>query len=364
MALTIAQAVRSILVKEPFYGLFLLGLNKYFDNTIPTACVRRRGINVELAINENYWNSVDDKYKIGIVLHETLHILYKHLWMQESFDNKERFNIAADCHVNSFLWDVHPDWYHPKDFGLEVGQGTKYYYDNLPENQEYNPFDVHSWEDFKNLSDSEKQLIENQIDYQAKSAAEQVMKSCGKIPGHLSEYIKNLFKKRDAVFNWKRYFKRVVGNSIKSYIKKTRYKPSYRFKGQPGNILKFKPKVLVAIDTSGSINNDELSDFFTEVNHLYKSGVCIEVVEFDTQIQNKFVYKGQNTDIKIVGRGGTDMSDVYTLYTTDSSYSTLVIFTDGYMDTDYPRHKNMVWVISSNGAQKEYPGIVVYIPKK
>ena len=37
--------------------------------------------------------------------------------------------------------------------------------------------------------------------------------------------------------------------------------------------------------------NGKLEDFFTEVDHLYKSGVHIDVIEFDTQIQNKFVYK-------------------------------------------------------------------------
>ena len=52
--MTIAQAVKKILRKEPFYGLFLLGLNKYFDKTVSTACVRKNGINVELAINEDY----------------------------------------------------------------------------------------------------------------------------------------------------------------------------------------------------------------------------------------------------------------------------------------------------------------------
>lgn len=54
MALTIAQAVRKLLIREPFYGLFLMGLNKYFDNSIPTACVRRKGINIELVINKEY----------------------------------------------------------------------------------------------------------------------------------------------------------------------------------------------------------------------------------------------------------------------------------------------------------------------
>lgn len=365
MALTIAQAVRKIIIREPFYGLFLLGLNKYFDDSIPTACVRKRGIYIELAINKANWDSLDEETEINELLHEANHIIFKHLWMWHDFPDKERFNIAADCVVNSYLKNVPDDWYLPKDFGFDNGKGTKWYYENLPKNEtEKRIIDDHSWEDFKNLSDAEKQLLSNQIDYQVKTTAEEVIKTQGKLPGHLEEYIKSLFKEKDAVFNWKAYFRRVIGNSIRTYIKSTKYKPSRRFKEQPGITLKFKPKVLVAIDTSASVTNNELIDFFTEVDHLYKSGVHVDVMEFDTQIQNKFVYKGQKTDIKIVGRGGTDASDVYNYYIENPDYSTLVIFTDGYLNVNYPKHKNMIWIISSEGQRQDYPGLAIYIPKQ
>ena len=54
MALTIPQAVKKLLIREPFYGLFLLSIDKYFDDSIETACVRRKGINTELAINYEF----------------------------------------------------------------------------------------------------------------------------------------------------------------------------------------------------------------------------------------------------------------------------------------------------------------------
>ena len=48
MSLTIEQAIKKLLIRDPFYGLFLLGIDKRFDNSIPTACVCRDGINVKL----------------------------------------------------------------------------------------------------------------------------------------------------------------------------------------------------------------------------------------------------------------------------------------------------------------------------
>ena len=318
-----------------------------------------------MVINKEYWDGLDDTTAVNVLYHEISHIIFKHLWMQQDFQDKEKFNIAADCTVNQYINGVPNSWYLPKDFGFKNGEGTKWYYENIPDNpNEKIIIDGHDWEDFKNLSEAEKQLINNQIDYQSKTAAEQVLKTHGHIPGQLQEYINSLFQLKEAVFNWKAYFRRVVGNSIKSYLKPTRYKPSFRFKEQQGITLKFKPTVLVAVDTSGSISNDELVEFFSEIEHIYRSGIRIEIVEFDTQIQNKFIYKGQKTDIKIVGRGGTDMSDVYNYYIANHNYSTLVVFTDGYLDVNFPKHRNMIWVISSNGIKQSYPGLAIYIPKE
>lgn len=109
MSLTIAQAVKKLLVIEPFYGLFLMGLNKYFDDSIPTACVRKNGINIEIAINKDYWDSLDESLEVSVLLHEVLHILFKHLFMYDDFPNKDRFNISADCMVNSFVNKIGKD---------------------------------------------------------------------------------------------------------------------------------------------------------------------------------------------------------------------------------------------------------------
>ena len=366
MALTIAQAVKRLLIKDPFYGLFLIQIDKRFDDSIPTACVAKKGINVELLINEKFWNSLSDLAEIAILQHEAGHILEGHLTMGTLFPNHNHFNIAADVHINSFIENLPPSALTADKYNLPPMLGTKFYYENIPEDKDDDQtLDVHDWKDFQDLSETEKKLVQNQIDHMAKQSAEQVNRMHGTIPGQFKDYIDGLFAKRPAVFNWKNYFRRVIGNSIKSFIKSTRYRPSFRFKGQPGNILKFKPKVLVAIDTSGSVSNDELQEFFGEVQHLYKSGVAVDVVEFDTQIQNKFEYKGAKTEIPISGRGGTDVTSTYEYYMQHREYSTLVVFTDGYLNVQHlPIAQNVVWIITSDGYHQDYPGTSIYIPKK
>lgn len=366
MPLTLPQAIRKLLIREPFYGLYLMSLNKYFDNSISTACVKLNGINTDLVINKEFWDSLSDEAELGLLQHELGHILFQHLTMWDDFPNKKHLNIAQDAEVNSYIDVLPPNPILAENYGLPSTMGTKFYYENIPEDKddENDTLDSHDWQDFRNLSDSEKTLVQNQINHIAKQTAETVMKSNGHIPAGLQEYINGLFKQREAVFNWKGYFRRVVGNSIKSYIKSTRYRPSFRFKGQPGHVLKFKPKVLVAIDTSGSVSNNELQDFFTEVEYLYKSGVGVDVIEFDADIQKKFPYTGKKTEIEICGRGGTDVTTTYEYYINHKEYSTLVVFTDGYLGVDHlSRTRNVIWVITSDGYRQQYPGISIYIPK-
>ena len=94
---------------------------------------------------------------------------------------------------------------------MENNKGTKFYYENLPDEPDppqgnsgnnYDPNDSHeSWKDFQDLSDTEKQLIENQIDYQAKNTAETCQKLIGSVPGELKEYLDSLFKIKPQIFN-------------------------------------------------------------------------------------------------------------------------------------------------------------------
>ena len=64
---SIAKASKRLLIDEPFYGFFLLHLNKKFSDKIPTAGVYLEGVNTALAINEEYWEKLSDmNYYISV----------------------------------------------------------------------------------------------------------------------------------------------------------------------------------------------------------------------------------------------------------------------------------------------------------
>ena len=416
------KAFKRLLIKQPFYGLFCLSLPKRETKSIPTLAVAKNGINCELLINPDFWAEHTDDEQIALLTHELSHIAFQHMFMSDSFLNHELFNISADCEVNSYIENLPKEGCRASDFGLKDGQGTKYYYEamlnqqqamaqnpqkpcnggqggqssssnssssqqgeseegggeNTQENQnppnEYpqeltpqgkKPIDTHStWKTFKDMPQATKQLMQNNIQATLVRTAEQVEKQCGSIPGGLSEIIEKLREKKPEIFNWKAYFRRLLGSIYDVNIKSTRRKQSKRFEGAAGIQHRKKVSILVAVDTSGSVSSKELQDFFSEIEYIYKAGARITILECDTRINKVVEYDGKHIP-EIVGRGGTSFDPPVEWYIKHKKdYASLIYFTDGECSLPKKNPSGMVWVITSNGMHQNYPGKTIYIPQE
>lgn len=378
--MTISKACKELIIVQPFYGFFLLNINKEYTTRVPTLAVSPNGVNIKLLINEKFWNSLNDEAQLAVLTHEINHVCFFHLQMQTDFDDKNIFNYAADAEVNCYINNLPEGCVTVSSLNKELGlqleerQGTKEYYKVLidfknkcqkkaEEFLKNHPLDNHeTWKEFDQLSNPVKKLIENQIKAKLKEAEEATIQTGGSIPGEMSEILKNI-KDKPPVFNWKRYFRRLIGNSISSEIQSTRMRPSKRFPDAKGIRLKRKPNILVGVDTSGSVSMDELNDFFSEINHIYRSGVEVTVVECDTQINNIFKYTGKH-NIKIGGRGGTILNPIIEYYNSHKEHNVCIIFTDGELySLDLPKCNHLIWVITSNGNKVDkFPGKTIYIP--
>jgi predicted metal-dependent peptidase len=92
-------------------------------------------------------------------------------------------------------------------------------------------------------------------------------------------------------------------------VRTTRHKESNRFPGEPGIRIKRLQKLVVAVDTSGSIGDDDLKDFLIEINGVARAGADITVISCDTEIHSTEPYKrGLMPQFK--GGGGTDFDPV------------------------------------------------------
>lgn len=399
----IAKISKLLMFDEPFYGLFLLQLNKVIREDVGTAGVSKHGINMQLAIAPTFWNKLQDNWKKAILKHELLHIAFFHLDNYDSYPDQYLTNIAMDIEINQYIDD---SWHIPAgheyrgfhlttypDLKLPPKAGTKVYYDMLQQAlnksnggqctdpgtgqangstpslqqvmdaQRNGTMGMHmTWKEFEDLSDAEKQLLKKQIDFQMKEMV-QNNKNCGTVPGELKTYIDNLFKVEPPVFNWKAYLRRFCGASQKTYTKKTRRKESKRFSGSPALRIKTKQHILVAVDTSGSVSDTELQEFFSEIYHIWKAGVAVTVAQCDAHIHDIRPYEGK-FDGRITGRGGTSFQPVIDYYDQHQKvFSTLIFMTDGYAPTPTRPRGKMLWTISSRGkGAEDLPWFQIKIP--
>jgi predicted metal-dependent peptidase len=153
--------------------------------------------------------------------------------------------------------------------------------------------------------------------------------------------------------------------SIKVITKKTRRKPSRRFSDNPALRIKPRKNTLIAIDTSGSVSNQDLVEFFNEIYHIYKTGTDIDIIECDAEIQRVYKYKGNRDEISVKGRGGTSFDPVLEyLSEHKDKYQNLIYLTDGECDTNITPIKPVLWVFCEKGRfNEDLPGAKVQIKR-
>ena len=101
---SLARTSKELMLREPFYGFLLIMLNKIWDNkAVPTAGVSKNGINYQLAINEDFWKSLSDKHRQGILKHELLHIGFFHLTNYHNYSDRKLANVAMDMEINQYI---------------------------------------------------------------------------------------------------------------------------------------------------------------------------------------------------------------------------------------------------------------------
>ena len=383
---SLSKISKELMLKEPYYGFFLIMLNKVWRKDLPTAGVSKNGINFQLAINEEFWTGLSEMHQMGLLKHELLHIAFGHLTSFKSFKNHRLANIAMDMEINQY---IDKDWL-PKggididdyeDLDLERKAGCRYYYDKLNQFQEEKDKngscgnedmdklldqaangegpDHSTWGEFEDLSEAEQKLIEKQLQKVLADAKEQTVKKRGNVPGEIEGVIivEEIVPPK---FDWRGYIRRFTGVSTKVFTKKIRRKENRRYEENPGLKIKMRQHMLLAIDTSGSVSNTELQEFMGEIHHIYKAGVDVTIMQCDTSIRCIEAYKGKN-EINVVGRGGTEFDPVLDYYNANQKkYTSLVYFTDGECYTSVVPKGNVLWVLSERSSMNEsLPGRVI-----
>lgn len=217
---------------------------------------------------------------------------------------------------------------------VERHQAMEYYYSFLKQKKEEGAFGGQNQNGTIILPMDQHEMLEasgNDLDPQLVKAivqrlANESMEAAGKghTPGHMQILIDKL---NHSTHDWRkdlRMFRAHCSTPQKIHTRKRRnrrYGLLY-----PGRKSKVDLHLVVAIDTSGSVNDKALAQFFAEIKMMYELGVKITIIECDCVVNQVYRFNPHNIP-KVKGRGGTDFKPVFDLIDTNE-------FTNEFGDVD------------------------------
>ena len=396
------------LMKHPetalYSGVMLMGDSKVVDDGCPTAYTD--GVNK--VYGRKFLETVDSEPKVrGLILHENLHVALKQLPRGKDMfeENRKLANIAADLVVNSIIEDIKgtvngsserivalPDGavYDPmfqnwsmreiynylkknskggkKGKGGEGGQKGNDPADAGSEDSDddgdtitingktydLSDADEHDLDNLKDLTHGEIKEINDAIDKALREGGMLAGRMGAKVPRSISDLLEPKVDWRDALrefissaikgkdeFTWRKLNKRQLVNDI--------YLPSME--------NETIGELVVAIDTSGSIGGQQITEFATELVSICDlcSPEKVRVLWWDTDVHGEQVFVGNYQDIakllKPMGGGGTHVSCVNEYINKERiNAECVIVFTDGYVESDitWTIPSPTLWMVTEN----------------
>jgi len=353
----VAARIR-MLMNAPFFGTLAVRLRIVkAGDWLPTAATDGK----HLYFNEEFLESLSDPELDFLICHEVMHCVYEHMFRCRSRD-KALFNAAADFVINLEITEQgigkmpEVGLLDHKYKGLATEEVYELLYNEQQEkgSQGYTTLDVHiepntsgEGEDGSEgegdgaingpiaISKEEASQIKEEIKHAVIEAAKAA--GASNTPGGVKRLLKDLLEPE---MDWRELLQMQIDSAFKSDF--TFSRPSRKSSSLGGIILPAMDtdqmvKVAVAIDTSGSIGDDMLRDFLSEVVGIMDQHADFEIKLwfFDTKAYTVHTYTPDNMtemlDVEIEGKGGTDfMCNWDMLKEMDYVPERLIVFTDGY----------------------------------
>ena len=385
MSYDLQMRVYRLLDSEPFFAALSRTIEKRASTSIPTAGVRVNPdtAQFEMLYNPDFFDSLPEEQVLGVLKHEMYHLIFEHVTSRKPEGiNHVKWNVAADLAINSHLQGELPDNCCMPGVGpfedLPLYQTAEWYLANLPQNEEQDGgkgegngesgegepgdgnFDDHSGWDAD--GDSPEQQAANQMAKErlkqnmkkAAQAASTASKGWGSISAGMREEIISRMETKVDWRNVLRYFiKTSQRASRSSSVKRINKRYAYI---HPGKKVKRQAKIAIAVDQSGSVSDEMLVAFFSELEKLAKLAT-FTVIPFDTQVDESLVYewkKGTSHSAERVMCGGTCF-DAPTKYVNDSGdFDGVIILTD--MEAPKPKRckAQRMWMTDQRGASRPY----------
>ena len=343
---------------------------------------------IRIFINPDFFMQQDPDEKIFLLLHEIMHGVYEHPARMNT-RNHEDWNAACDYVINDEL--IQRQFKMPKG-GLHNidyrGMNADQIYALIAQDRDNGqPTPQSPWPDIqpapqgngggsapqKGIGGTDLPTAE-QIQNHAKNmltqavqASQMANESAGSVPGSVERLLndmlnpklpwtkmisKLLFTITKDDYSWKRPNRRYLAQNI--------YLPSLHSEGIG--------KIDFAIDTSGSVSEDDFNTFISEIAYVFKrfNPKEIGIMQFDSILQSndKVCSLAEFKKLKFQGGGGTNVRPILEEYAKDAA-KVLIVLTDGYFNhsEELDPKKPVIWAIYNNPTFVPAFGTAVHFSK-
>jgi predicted metal-dependent peptidase len=374
-------------------GLMTVGTTEVTDDpSMPTAGTDGRNE----FYNREFIKSLDDKELAFVVLHETLHKAYRHLftWNKLAIIDKQVTNMACDYVINLEIVDmdtkgelVRVPTRDGKPFVLlddkYRGMNTKQVFDLLMQDKQNDEgvwgkpsdgdgdgkgdgkggdgedsFDNHDWDKAKELTEAEAKELQKEIDQAIRQGIIAHNKVVGSGAGGLPRGIEEMLEPE---VDWREVLREFVKATCSAKDVSSWRRPNRRFISNnvymPSMIGESVGHLVVGVDTSGSIQGKELTEFLTEVKAIADEvhPNKVDLMYWDSEVAGHEEYD-QASFANIVshtrpkGGGGTDPTCMINfMQEKNIKPEAIIMLTDGYIGnwgTDW--NAPILWTIVRN----------------
>lgn len=256
--------------------------------------------------------------------HELGHVDLLHVYADVKALEPLRTNVAMDCEVNSHLHELHRDpfvW--PARFNLPDGEDWEWYYAALP-NEEHSSIHCSMSQEVR---EAVEQAIAEELQARGLKAADGKAES---MPSPSTRSVCKSVARRIAEHVGRRF--------DKEFEKHTANRPHKWREDRPGKAARYAPRIVYAMDCSGSVGLEEVKRYAGWVRWLTREYDGL-VVEFDSEVR----HLARAPSGKYWG-GGTDFRPVYAL-----PADLYVFFTDAEGPWPAAKPRDTLVVLTSGG---------------
>ena len=382
-----------LLESEPFFASLSRRINKKMTTAIPTAGVRITDDGqFEMVYNPAFFESLTQKERSGVLKHEFYHLIFEHVTGRLPSEGMTKmWNIATDLAINSHLMDELPEQgCFPSREPFEnypVGQSAEFYYKMLREDEQFNQepqdgqggddqsgngqggsgqglpnsLDDHSgWGGESDLDEDTKQAMREVAEQRLKEAMKDAVndinssgRGWGTIGASTRKAIQDFITPK---VDWRKVLRYFIKTSQRSNKRSTPRRINKRFPYiHSGKRVTRHAKIAISIDQSGSVSDDMLALFFSELSALAKYAE-FTIIPFDTDVDPDKVWvwkKGKRHTFERVLCGGTNF-DAPTEYVNQQQFDGHIILTDMEAPKPRPSKCQRMWATTPEYAERPY----------